>query len=142
MIFIRANIGVAIYPQNGTTSEELIQNANMALLMRSKTNRHQTVFFRSESMDSLNKKYILERVIRQDVTDGMKTSVSYFSLLWKSAKGKLYGMEQRLFLDTIRRIWRGVSQEELIETLEYSDLILTAGRWVVKQAVKECKNWA
>lgn len=141
VIFIRANIGVAIYPQNGTTSEELIQNANMALLMRSKTNRHQTVFFRSESMDSLNKKYILERVIRQDVTDGMKNFRLVFQPVMEISEGKAlwHGAEALLRYHTPDL--EGVSQEELIETLEYSDLILTAGRWVVKQAVKECKNW-
>ena len=141
VIFIRANIGVAIYPQNGTTSEELIQNANMALLMRSKTNRHQTVFFRSESMDSLNKKYILERVIRQDVTDGMKNFRLVFQPVMEISEGKAlwHGAEALLRYHTPDL--DGVSQEELIETLEYSDLILTAGRWVVKQAVKECKNW-
>lgn len=141
VIFIRANIGVAIYPQNGTTSEELIQNANMALLMRSKTNRHQTVFFRSESMDSLNKKYILERVIRQDVTDGMKNFRLVFQPVMEISEGKAlwHGAEALLRYHTPDL--EGISQEELIETLEYSDLILTAGRWVVKQAVKECKNW-
>lgn len=141
VIFIRANIGVAIYPQNGTTSEELIQNANMALLMRSKANRHQTVFFRSESMDSLNKKYILERVIRQDVTDGMKNFRLVFQPVMEISEGKAlwHGAEALLRYHTPDL--EGVSQEELIETLEYSDLILTAGRWVVKQAVKECKNW-
>lgn len=141
VIFIRSNIGVAIYPQNGTTSEELIQNANMALLMRSKTNRHQTVFFRSESMDSLNKKYILERVIRQDVTDGMKNFRLVFQPVMEISEGKAlwHGAEALLRYHTPDL--EGISQEELIETLEYSDLILTAGRWVVKQAVKECKIW-
>lgn len=109
MIFIRANIGVAIYPQNGTTSEELIQNANMALLMRSKTNRHQTVFFRSESMDSLNKKYILERVIRQDVTDGMKNFRLVFQPVMEISEGKAlwHGAEALLRYHTPRIIYAG-----------------------------------
>lgn len=141
VLFIRANIGVAIYPQNGTTSEELIQNANMALLMRSKVNRHQTVFFRSENMDSLNKKYVLERVLRQDVTDGMKNFRLVFQPIMKVEKGKASWHGAEALLRYSRPDLEPVSQEELIETLEYSDLILTAGRWVVKQAIKECRNW-
>lgn len=141
VIFIRANIGVAMYPQNGATSEELIQNANMALLMRSKTNRHQTVFFRSENLDSLNKKYVLERVLRQNVTDGMKNFHLMFQPIMEIQDGKplFHGAEALLRYYTPDL--SGISQEELIETLEYSDLILTAGRWIVRQAVKECANW-
>ena len=141
VLFIRANIGVAIYPQNGTTSEELLQNANMALLMRSKSNRHQTVFFRSESMDSLNKKYALDHMLRQHVTDGMKNFRLVFQPIMEIQNGKTiwHGAEALLRYSTPDL--DNVSQEELIEALEYSDLILTAGRWIVKQAVKECNNW-
>lgn len=141
VIFIRANIGVAMYPQNGRTSEELIQNANMALLMRSKSNSHQTVFFRSENLDSLNKKYILERVLRQDVADGMKNFHLVFQpvIEVENKTAKYHGAEALLRYQTPDL--EGISQEELIETLEYSGLILNVGRWVVKQSIRECKNW-
>ena len=141
VLFIRANIGVAIYPQNGTTSEELLQNANMALLMRTKSSRHQTVFFRSENMDSLNKKFVLDRVLRQNVTDGMKNFRLVFQPVMEIQNGKTicHGAEALLRYSTPDL--DNISQEELIEALEYSDLILTTGRWIVKQAVKECGNW-
>ena len=95
----------------------------MALLMRSKTNRHQTVFFRSENLDSLNKKYVLERVLRQNVTDGMKNFHLMFQPIMEIQDGKplFHGAEALLRYHTPDL--SGISQEELIETLEYSDLI-------------------
>ena len=111
----RANIGVAIYPQNGTTSEELLQNANMALLMRAKSSRHQTVFFRSENMDSLNKKFVLDRVLRQNVTDGMKNFRLVFQPVMEIQNGKTicHGAEALLRYSTPDL--DNISQEELIE---------------------------
>lgn len=140
-LFIRANVGVAIYPQNGTTSEELIQNANMALLTRSKGSRHQTVFFRSENMDDLNKKYVLEHALRQNVAENMKNFRLVFQPVIEIQKGKAVWHGAEALLRYRAPDLTGVSQEDIIETLEYSDLILTAGRWVVKQAIKECGQW-
>lgn len=141
VLFIRANIGVATYPQDGTTSEGLLQNANMALLMRLKSNRNQTVFFRSENMDSLNKKYILDRVLRQNITDGMKNFRLVFQPIIEIKNGESiwHGAEALLRYKTPDL--DNISQEELIEALEHSDLILTTGRWIVKQAIKECAKW-
>ena len=92
-------------------------------------------------MDSLNKKFVLDRVLRQNVTDGMKNFRLVFQPVMEIQNGKTicHGAEALLRYSTPDL--DNISQEELIEALEYSDLILTAGRWIVKQAVKECGNW-
>ena len=141
VLFIRANIGVAIYPDNGRTAEDLMKNANTALLMRPKSERHQTVFFRSESLDRLNKKYYLDSVLRQDMADNMKNfRLVYQPIIEKKGdKFVWHGAEALLRYNNPK--FSDFNQSELIEALEYSDMIITVGRWVIKQAVKECAYW-
>lgn len=140
-IYIRARIGVAIYPMHGCTGEELIKNANTALQLHSKSDSQQTVFFRSESTETLNKKYLLETELRKDIDNGMK----HFRLVYqpvvefRNGEPVWHGAEALLRYSNPQL--PNLTQMELIETLEFSDMIIPVGRWVVEQAVRECARW-
>ena len=140
-IYIRARIGVAIYPLHGRTGEELIKNATTALQLHSRSDSQQTVFFRSESTATLNKRYLLENELRKDIDHGMQ----HFRLVYQPV----------VEYQNDRPVWHGaeallrysnpelpnLTQMELIETLEFSDMIIPVGRWVIEQAIKECARW-
>ena len=140
-VYIRARIGVAIYPMHGNTSEELIKNANTALQLHSRSDTQQTVFFRSESTETLNKKYLLETELRKDIDNGMR----HFRLVYqpvvefRDEKPFWHGAEALLRYSNPEL--PGLSQMDLIETLEFSDMIIPVGRWVIEQAVRECARW-
>ncbi|HJC62751.1 MAG TPA: EAL domain-containing protein [Candidatus Blautia merdavium] len=141
VVFIRANIGVSIYPDNGETAEELIKNANTALLMRTKSQQHQTVFFRSESMDKLSKKYYLENILRQDTADNMKNFRLVYQPIIEKKGDKFLWHGAEALLRYSNSKFQDLNQSELIEALEYSDMIIPVGRWIIRQAVKECAYW-
>lgn len=140
-IYVRARIGVAIYPMHGKTGEELIKNANTALQLHSKSDSQQTVFFRSESTATLNKKYLLETELRKDIDNGMK----HFRLVYqpvvefRNNEPVWHGAEALLRYSNPEL--PNLTQMELIETLEFSDMIIPVGRWIVEQAIKECARW-
>lgn len=140
-IYVRARIGVAIYPMHGRTAEDLIQNANTALQLHSKSDSQQTVFFRSETTATLNKKYLLETELRKDIDNGMQ----HFRLVYQPVvefrgdQPVWHGAEALLRYHNPKL--PNLTQTELIETLEFSDMIIPVGRWVVDQAVRECARW-
>ena len=140
-IYVRARIGVAIYPMHGRTGEDLIQNANTALQLHSKSDSQQTVFFRSETTATLNKKYLLETELRKDIDNGMQ----HFRLVYQPVvefrgdQPVWHGAEALLRYHNPKL--PNLTQTELIETLEFSDMIIPVGRWVVDQAVRECARW-
>ncbi len=140
-IYIRARIGVAIYPMHGRTGEELIKNATTALQLHSKSDSQQTVFFRSESTATLNKKYLLENELRKDIDHGMQ----HFRLVYQPVveyqddQPVWHGAEALLRYSNPEL--PNLTQMELIETLEFSDMIIPVGRWVIEQAIRECARW-
>lgn len=140
-VYLRARTGVAIYPLNGHTGEELIKNAITALQVHRRSDACTTSFFVAEGMDNLSKRYLLENALRQDIGSNME----HFRLVYQPL----------VEYDGDRPVWHGaeallrysnpalpdVTQTELIETLERTDLIIPVGRWVLRTAVRECARW-
>lgn len=140
-IYIGVHIGIAIYPEHGNTSEELLKNANTALYMHTKYNSQQMVFFRNETNNLLSKKYQLENVLRHDINDDMRNFKIVYQPVMKYENGKAVCIGAEALLRYSNSEYPGISQSELIETLEYSSLIINVGRWVLEQAIKECARW-
>ena len=142
-IYIRANVGVAIYPTHGATSEELLKNAETAMLMHAKSDSQQTVFFRSETSDILSKRYLLENELRNDIAAGMRN----FRLVYQPVVemegegGEPFWHGAEALLRYRNEALPDVTQKDLIETLEYSDMIIPVGRWVLDTAIRECARW-
>lgn len=140
-IHIPVRFGVAIYPQNGNNTEELIKNASYALRTNYKDNDNTSIFFHSEYADMLKKRYNIENELRKDISDGMKNFRLVYQPIIKYIDNEpiWYGAEALLRYKNEK--FPDLSQMELIDILELKDLILTVGRWVLKTAIKECSRW-
>jgi diguanylate cyclase (GGDEF)-like protein len=124
-----ASFGLASYPQDGTTAEELQRKADHAMYL----------FKRNAAADS-------------DVTQGMAIitpaelelalSKDQFRLVYQpqfSANGVLTGLEALIRLeDPILGI---LSPDAFISVAERHDVILGMGAWVLKRALQDAVHW-
>lgn len=140
-VYIRARTGVAIYPLNGHTGEELIKNALTALQVYGISTASRTNFFQNEGMDAISKRYQLENELRKDIGNQMK----HFRLVYQPVIEYIgdtpvwHGAEALLRYENPD--FPNVGQMEMIEILEHTDLIIPVGRWVMQTAIKECARW-
>ncbi len=140
-IYIDVTIGIAIYPEHGRTSDELLKNADTVLYKLSKYSKDSVMFFSIESSRELSKQYQLENELRSDIEHQFRNFRVVFQPIvtlnqdgphWCSAEALLRYQNSRL---------PDVTQKELIETLEMTDLIIPVGRWVLTRAIEECSHW-
>jgi diguanylate cyclase len=136
-MIIGASIGVAIYPTDADTGDDLIRAADTALY-RAKADGRGTYRFFEAAMDArLQERRTLERDLRQALAVG-QFEVHYQPLVGCSSES-VVGFEA---LVRWRHPERGlVSPADFIPLAEESGLILPLGEWVLRTACLEAAQW-
>lgn len=140
-IYISITIGIAIYPDHGTTPDELLKNADTVLYKMSKYSSEKVMFYINDNGKDLSKRYNLENELRADIDAHFRNfRVVYQPIIHLGENGSSWRSAEALLRYNNPAI-PDVTQQELIETLEVSDLIIPVGRWVLTRAIEECSQW-
>ncbi len=135
---IGASIGIATYPMDGATSEQLLRNADAALYQAKACGRNAWRAFNSEEGERGRYRAALE----QDLARAMEKR--QFSLAFQPICNALSG--EAVSFEALLR-WshpdRGlVPPGEFLPIAEDSGLIIPLGRWVLETACTEAATWA
>ena len=87
----RATIGIAVYPQHGSTAAELLQNADLALYEGKGRGRDQVVSFDPAMRLKLDQRITLLRQVRQGIVD--RRFAPYYQPIVSLKDGSLCGVE-------------------------------------------------
>ena len=124
-----ASFGLARYPQDGTSAEELQRKADHAMYM----------FKRSMSASADVSQGI---AIITPVELEIALAKGLFHLVYQpqfSSKGMLTGLEALIRLDD--PILGSLTPDAFISVAERHDVILGMGAWVLRQALKDATHW-
>ena len=140
-IYINTHTAFVIYPEDGGTVEELINNAHQCLYRMTRAEREEISFFTDQIGDSASQQFLIENEMRKDIEKNFRHfRVVYQPIVRLTPSGyRWVGAEALLRYDNPEL--SGLGQMEMIRTLEYSGLIQPVGRWVISQAVHECSKW-
>jgi predicted signal transduction protein with EAL and GGDEF domain len=136
-IVIGASIGIALSPSDGTTSEELMRNADMALY-RAKSDGGGVHHFFEREMDRIaQKRRDMEVDLRRAFANG-EFELHYQPLVNIGAD-RISGFESLLR-------WQHpdkgmISPAEFIPIAEDIGLIVPLGEWVLREACAEASKW-
>ena len=134
---IGASIGIALSPGDGTTSEELMRNADMALYRAKSDGGGVHHFFEREMDLQAQKRRDMEVDLRRAFANG-EFELHYQPLV-AIASDRISGFESLLR-------WRHpdkgmISPAEFIPVAEDIGLITQLGEWVLREACNEAVKW-
>ncbi len=136
-ILVTLSIGIAIYPQDGQTGEDLLKNADLAMYA-AKRNSQNTIAYYQESMNiRAVKRLALENSLRQAL--GNNEFFLHYQPQLDIRTGEISGMEA--LLRWYNPVLGHVPPLEFIEVTEELGLIVDIGTWVLRTACAQTKAW-
>ncbi len=134
--YVSMSIGIAIYPKNGTLTNVLIKNADIAMYKSKDTGKNKYTLFDKSMEDELNRNTIILEILRGAIENN-EIYIKYQPQI-NIITNKIIGFE------ALMRIKSGklgeLSPSEFIPIAEESGLIVELGEWILKEACQFNKN--
>lgn len=131
------SIGLARFPDDGTTGSALLKAADSAMYAAKKAGKHRYAFYRPEMTEEAERRLADEHMLRSAI-DENQFEVHYQTQI-NLQTGRVVGVEA---LTRWHHPQRGViSPGEFIPTLERIGLIDHLGNWVTRTACEQVMSW-
>jgi diguanylate cyclase (GGDEF)-like protein/PAS domain S-box-containing protein len=131
---ISASIGICSYPKDGTEIDELLKKVDIAMYKAKETGKNKYLFFSEEMQASFNKKVEIDNLLRKALkSEGF---VLNYQPIIDGNTGKVISFEALLRLKDIP-----ISPAIFIPVAEERGLIIPLGRWVIKEVIRQLKEW-
>jgi diguanylate cyclase (GGDEF)-like protein/PAS domain S-box-containing protein len=134
---IAGSIGISIYPGDGEDAETLIKNADRAMYHAKESGRNNFQFFKSEMNRQAVERQSLEGSLRHALE--RHEFLLHYQPKINLFTGQINGAEA---LIRWQHPDRGlVSPAQFVPIAEDCGLILPIGRWVLREACKQARDW-
>jgi diguanylate cyclase (GGDEF)-like protein len=134
---VAPSIGISVFPDDGTTPEQLLKHADIALYQAKDRGRSNHLFFTAEMNARLSERLGMERALRRAIEAGelfveyqpsfdLRTlrPVSFEALVrWRTAEGAL------------------VPPSRFIPVAEQCGAIVEIGEWVLRRVCQQLADW-
>jgi diguanylate cyclase (GGDEF)-like protein/PAS domain S-box-containing protein len=132
------SIGIAVFPDDGESAEELVKNADAAMYHAKAHGRRSYSFFTKELNKSVEEKNMLEQDLRQAL-DKNELELYYQPQIYLGDTLK-FGVEALLRWEHATLGF--VSPDKFIAIAEERGLIYEVGGWVIETAFQQLVDWS
>jgi len=137
VVYISASIGITIYPNDATSVEDLLKNADQAMYVSKSKGRNQSSYYTSTLQDAAQERRRLINDLRDALADNQ--FLVYFQPIMDIGTGRIQKAEALLrWQHPVRGL---VSPKEFIMVAEETGLINEIGDWVFKESARWAKRW-
>jgi diguanylate cyclase (GGDEF)-like protein/PAS domain S-box-containing protein len=140
-LFVSASIGIASYPQDGASAEQLLKSADTAMYAAKNNGRNNYQFYSAalheDTTQRAAQRLQLESQLRQALERG--EFLLHYQPKLDLASGSVSGFEALLRWNHPQRGL--VPPLEFISILEESGLIIPVGEWVIEEVCRQLRSW-
>lgn len=131
--------GLTVYPENGSTKEEILDNLEHCLEYSKRNERGEITFFSQQIADEQKRIQTIKEDLKKSIENDFKGFQLYFQPLVDNKTDRICGCECLLR-------WQGEKIKdsvpmEFVKLLEATGDIRTVGIWVMEQALQHQKKW-
>lgn len=134
--FLSATIGIGIYPDHGTTADELYKNATLAKTAAKEVG-YQFQLFGDELLSKVRRKALLEKHLMKAIE--MKELQLFYQPQIHIKSRKLIGLEALIRWN--HSTLGIITPSEFIPIAEDSGLIIEIGEWVLETVCLQLQEW-
>ncbi len=136
-VHVQASVGIAVFPQDGQSGEELLRNADTAMYRAKADGRGRAVFFENSMNVQAQRRFRLGRRLREALDVGLLQLV--FQPKVDAKSGDLTGVEALArWTDPEDGV---ISPAEFIPLAEECGLIDRLGDWALRDACAAMAHW-
>jgi diguanylate cyclase (GGDEF)-like protein len=135
--FLSASVGIASFPEDGASAEELLKSADTAMYRAKAAGRAQAVYFEERMNAEAVARLTLDRDLRAAIEQG-QLELHYQPKL-ELASGRILGAEA---LVRWRHPTHGlIPPDRFIPLAEESGYIEQLGHWTLREACRQMRRW-
>ncbi len=136
-LFTTTSIGIAVYPDDGDSAEELLKNADLAMYHAKRSGGDRYQYFKAAMTQSALHRMSMENQLRQAIDRG-ELDLHYQPEL-DAVSGGILGVEALLRWNN--PVFGSIPPEVAIPLAEETGLIMPVGEWVLRRACAQAKSW-
>lgn len=136
-LHVSMSIGIAIYPDNGKTTSELLKHADSAMYSAKAKGKNNYQFFSDDMAFVVSRKIALENELRRALAN--EEFILHYQPQFNANTKEIVGMEALVRWQTTDG--EIISPAKFIPLAEETRLILPLGEWVLQTACEQAKKW-
>ena len=134
----QASIGIAIFPDDGDSTDTLLRHADQAMAQAKSNHRHTLQLFSAEMNRRAQERAALERALQQALAE-QRLTLHYQPQVLSSSPGTLHGVEALARWQHPE--WGAVSPDQFIPVAEETGLIHPLTLWLLDEACRQLAVW-
>ena len=138
MVYISASIGITIYPNDASSVEDLLKNADQAMYVSKSKGRNQSSYYTSTLQEAAQERRRLIIDLREAMAEDQ--FLVYFQPIINLGTGRIQKAEALLRWEHPERGL--VGPKEFIMVAEETGLVNEIGDWVFKESARWAKRWS
>jgi diguanylate cyclase (GGDEF)-like protein/PAS domain S-box-containing protein len=135
--YISGSIGITVYPNDATSIDDLLKNADQAMYVAKNMGRNQSSYFTAALQDAAQKRRLLVNDLRAALASNQFTL--HFQPIIDLATGRIHKAEALLRWEHPERGM--VDPTDFIPVSEETGLISEIGCWVFEESARRAKLW-